>query len=269
MAPRSRIQDGDDVNLDDIETTPHADDVNGDQPGDEDPEEIEVEFEDELEDEEPSSEETLAARQPQRNGQQPPATTRGARRAQTLANENRALRDQLAELKGRFDQFAENSTRAATPAAPRETPEQLAQRRALMTDREILEEELRNFRGEVTGALNTTRGQLADQADRSAFDQKLARHPKLKRFLPDIERMQAELRRNNQAAPREMLLKIAMGEHDLQMLESPEYARKVAAARDRVRRATTRPGNNSSDAGGGGRRRGGASLEDRLADQPL
>lgn len=267
MPPRRPITDDDDLNLDDIETVPHEGDNGDNLPEDE----LETDELPEDEDEPVEDEEIAARRREPAEDRQ--GTTRGARRNQRLANENRDLRERMTALQARFDQFAADENRSRQPAqtAPRETAEQRQQRRALMTDREILEEEVGTMRQELTGTLHQTRRQLSDQADKSSFETLVASDPIARKYASKVEQSLTELRRQGGDGQRLAILKWLIGDAVWEKRGTNGKQRR-AAADDRVRRATTRPGNNASDAGGtGGRRARSASqsLEDRLADQPL
>jgi hypothetical protein len=262
MAPR-QISDDEDLNIDDLDNDPRdiepADDENEpDQP-------------DEPEDEEPEDD-PVDRLPPDRQRRQEPRdadqlVTRGARRTQRLANENRELRNSLDQLRREFREFAErSSTTQRQDVQPRETAVQREQRRALMSIDERVAEDLAEMRNEVRGTLSHTQMSLSDQADKSAFDAQYRGTALGRKYADRVEEELVKMRTRGGNAPRESILDYLFGKDQrMRFLGKGERA----AAGERVRRQTTRPGNPGSDTQLNRRQARGTSLEDRLANQPL
>lgn len=257
----STIEDDDDINLDDIDTLPHDDD--DEPPADDEPEPEEGDEPAEGEEDEPVEGE---GDEPVRV-QQLPRSSRGERRQQHLANENRELRTNMEALQRRFDDFV-RSADATRREQQRETPDQRQQRRALMTPEERAAEDIRESETRVGNVLSNAQMQIADTADKSAFDV-LVRSDKLySRLAQRVETELAGLRAKGQNAPREAILKFIIGDEALKQRAARGNRSERQAAQRRVQRQQTRPGDTRDDVRLERRGRG-KSLEDRLADQPI
>lgn len=261
-----------DLNLDDIETEPYPDDGEPEPEPEPEPDPADDEPADDDQDEEPEPEpepEPAPRARARANGEGDDGESRGVRRVQRLANENRELRAQQKALMDRFDQFLSNSQggRQPAPVEPQETPQQRQQRRELMTPEERMSEDFQALRTELGGTFHQTRMQLADQTDKSAFDSKWGNTAVYKRHSARVEQELATMRRNNQNASREVILAFLIGNNALSKFLA-EGGKQRQAAETRVRRQTTKPGNPGSDATRT-RQRTQSSLEDRLANVKL
>lgn len=207
-----------------------------------------------------------AEQEPEAQGQQdqptrdePPARqqTRGENRFQTLRNDNQRLDRELAETRRRLDEITR------TIARPQgETPEQRAQRHALMTPQEIMSETLRESEGRMAQQIQHLQFQNLDTADRTAFQAKAAVDPLYAKWGPKVEGKLAEMRSKGQSAEREVILKFLIGEAALERRGTREGRREVAQAAQRVRGQRVRPSNSGSDTAADRRQQG--SLERRL-----
>jgi hypothetical protein len=198
---------------------------------------------------------------PQGQDRQP---SRGENRIQTLRNELKERDARLAEMNRRIDTLV--STQA--PARPMgETPEQRAQRFALMTPQEQIAETLRESEQRHAALLNAMQMQMLDTADRTAFQSKAAVDPLYGRWAPKVEGKLAELRAKGQNVDREVLLKFMIGEAALERRSSKEGRTEVRQAQRRVQAQRTRPTNSGSDTQA--QRRTGSSVERRLENMQI
>jgi hypothetical protein len=175
---------------------------------------------------------------------EPPAraATRGENRFQTLRNDNQRLDRELAETRRRLDEITRTMQRPAG-----ETPESRAQRHALMTPQEIMQESLRESEARMAQQLQTMQMQNFDVADRTAFQAKAASDPVYAKYGPKVEGKLAEMRARGQNAERDVILKFLIGEAALERRGSKEGRREVQQAAQRVRAQRVRPANSGSD----------------------
>lgn len=185
--------------------------------------------------------------------------TRGENRFQRLSNENQRVTSELAETRRRLDELTQ---RINQPAIPRETPEQRAQRFALMTPQEQMQETLREAEMRQTQREQAFQSQMLDAADRTSFQARASVDPLYAKWGPKVEGRLAELRARGVNVERDVLLKFMIGEAALDRRGSKEGRREVTQARQRVAAARTRPTNSGSDTQA--QRRGGQTLEQRL-----
>jgi len=206
------------------------------------------------------------AAQPQDQQQPEPEQTRqpsrGENRFQTLRNDNQRLNGELAETRRRLDELARQVTQ------PRgESPEQRAQRFALMTPQEQMAETLRESEQRHAQQMQGFQAQMLDQADRTQFQAKAAVDPLYAKWGPKVEGKLAELRARGNNIEREVLLKFMIGEAALERRGSKEGKREVQQAQKRVQNARTKPSNSGSDTQT--QRRQADSLERRLENQQI
>jgi hypothetical protein len=167
--------------------------------------------------------------------------SRGEHRQQTLANENRQLRQQLDELRGVHP--------AAPPAVAQpqtETDEQFEARIQLLGFEDKMEARYRRDRQLQNAQMASTRIETAIAQDRANYQAKAAKD---KRFERWGERVEAEFERRRQLGQlvsREDILKWMLGDRLVSGDDAP--VRKARQrAKDRVDRQTTRPSNAGSD----------------------
>lgn len=185
--------------------------------------------------------------------------TRGENRFQALHNENQRVSTELAETRRILSDL---QRRLEQPRPQAETPEQRAQRHAMMTPQEVMAETLRDAEMRQAQREQVFQGQILDVADRTAFQAKSAVDPLYAKWGPKVEGKLAELRARGTNVEREVLLKYLIGEAALERRGSKEGRREVQQAQRRVQAARTRPGNSGSDTQA--QRRGSQSLEARL-----
>ncbi len=185
-----------------------------------------------------------------------------SRRDTRIASLTERVRERDAELQD-VRRIVEDLRRdRQQPKPAQESPEMRAQRRALMTPQEQMQEDLREAREGFTTQINQMQWQNADMTDRTAFQARCSVDPLYAKYAPKVEGKLAELRTGGGNAEREVLLKYLIGEAALERRSSKEGKREVVAAQQRVKRATTRPTNSGSDEAA--TRRQGESLERRL-----
>jgi len=200
-------------------------------------------------------------RQPQDRGQQ------SDRRPSRENDRLRALREQvkerdqrLAETNRRLDEIIRGQVQ---PRQQGETPEQRAQRHALMSPQEIMDERLREAEQRFEARINATTFMNAEMADRTAFQAKAAVKPIYAKWGPKVEALLAERAAKGQPpVEREVALRWLLGDAMLKQGDSKEGKREVRDAQRRVNNQRTRPANPGSDTPP--QRRQGTSLERRL-----
>lgn len=258
-----RINDEDDVNLDDIDTEPQ-----GPEDGDEAPEDGELDEEnpdDEPEDGGGSEQPDIAARRErQQEGDEPPPRRRGDARIQRLTDQNR-------ELTARLDTLLANlGTRQPAPAQQQgETETQRRERRALMSETERLSEDVRDSELRNQHQMRGLQTTIQDTTDRTLYETKAAVDPLYKKWSARVEEELTKLRSQGQGAPREAILFYLVGKAALDGRNGKTNRQRQQQARARVQSNTSRPGNSRSDTQAPSRRGGGKTLEDRLSDVPL
>lgn len=231
-------------------------DLETEQPSDQ-PAEPEGDEPEEQGDDQQEEQQEIAAQEPVVEAPRPPS--RSQTRIQTLSSQLRERDTELTDVRRRLDELT-RQVQQPKPAA--ESPEMRAQRRALMTPQEQMQEDLREARDGFTQQITQMQWQNAEVADRTAFQAKCAVDPLYAKYAPKVEGKLAELRTKGGNAEREVLLKYMIGEAALERRGSKEGKREVAQAQQRVRRATTRPSNSGSDEAATRRRE--ESLERRL-----
>ncbi len=191
--------------------------------------------------------------------EEPQRPSRRETRIQSLVESNRQKDTDLADVRRRLDELTRT---VQQPRPAQESPEMRAQRRALMTPQEVMQEDLREAKDGFTQQITQMQWQNAETADRTAFQAKCASNPLYAKYAPKVEGKLAELRTRGINSEREVLLKYLIGEAALDRMSSKEGKQEVRQAQQRVRRATVRPSNSGSDEAATRRRE--ESLERRL-----
>jgi hypothetical protein len=193
---------------------------------------------------------------------EPPVDRQPSRRdtrIQTLADEARQAKSELAETRRRLDELSRQMTQ---PSPQRETPEQRASRFALMTPQEQITETLRESEQRTASLIQQMQVQSFDASDRAAFQAKAAVDPLYAKWGPKVEGKLAELRARGNNVERDVLLKFMIGEAALEKRGSKEGKQEVRQAKQRVANQRTRPANSGSDTGS--QRRQQSTAERRL-----
>jgi hypothetical protein len=195
---------------------------------------------------------------------EPPVAVQPSRRdtrIQTLADEARQAKSELAETRRRLDDLSRQMTQ---PRPPSESPEQRAARFALMTPQEQMSETLRESEQRTVALVQQVQMQSADAADRAAFQSRAAVDPLYAKWGPKVEGKLAELRARGNNVERDVLLKFMIGEAALERRGSTAGKAEVTQAQRRVASQRTRTANSGSDTAP--QRRQQVSLERRLED---
>jgi hypothetical protein len=205
-----------------------------------------------------------AVAQDQQAQEPPRPPSRREARIRTLTEENRRKDQDLAETRRRLDEL---TARVIQPQQQGETPEQRAQRFALMTPQEQIAETLRESENRHAAQLHNVQQQMLDTADRTSFQTKAAVDPLYAKWGPKVEGKLAELRAKGNNVEREVLLKFLIGEAALERRGSKEGRQEVRQAARRVQSQRTRPGNSGGDTQA--QRRQTVSLERRLENEAI
>jgi hypothetical protein len=195
---------------------------------------------------------------------EPPVAAQPSRRdtrIQTLADEAKQAKQELAETRRRLDELSRQMTQ---PRPPSESPEQRAARFALMTPQEQMSETLRESEQRTAALVQQVQMQSSDAADRAAFQSRAAVDPLYAKWGPKVEGKLAELRARGNNVEREVLLKFMIGEAALERRGSTAGKAEVKQAQKRVASQRTRPTNSGSDTAP--QRRQQQTLERRLED---
>jgi uncharacterized protein (DUF2147 family) len=182
-------------------------------------------------------------------------------RIQTLTDEARQAKTELAETRRRLDELSRQMTQ---PRPSVESPEQRAARFALMTPQEQMTETLRESEQRIAAMVQQTQVQSYDAADRAAFQAKAAVDPLYAKWGPKVEGKLAELRAKGNNVERDVLLKFLIGEAALEKRGSKEGRQEVRQAKQRVANQRTRSTNSGSDTAP--QRRQQSTVERRLED---
>ncbi len=187
---------------------------------------------------------------------------RGSRQFGELRAERRRLAEENARLTRQLDDVRRQ------PIQPAETPQQKADRLAVLTPEERIREEMRESLDRNERNTQAVIFRLSDQSDKNAFDSEVERNPLARKLANRVEQELANIRTKGQDLPRKVILAQLVG---LQVLSQQGKAKP--AAQQRRRAQETRPANGRGDAPSGRReRRGGdtaADLERRFGDVPI
>jgi hypothetical protein len=282
---RSRIQDGDDVNLDDLDAgSPRGatgadtgpDDDADDDPddelpdGDEDPDDDAADDEgDDADDEGDEDPDDAAAAGVDDGTRGEPRRGRANDTIRSLRASARAARQEARDLKTRFDDFiARGNQTARQPTATQETQEQRTARRALLSAEERMSEDMSELRQLVVTTNHQTQLTTADATDRASYDAKATSDQLYRRWSGKVETERARLAGLGQFVAREAILTFLLGKAALEARSAGASKGQKAQAGRRVARQTVKPGDSRSDATQS-RRGSQSTLEKRLEDVPL
>lgn len=180
---------------------------------------------------------------------------RGNRHFGELRRENRELRERLERI--------ERSQSQPQPQLPRETPQQRAERLSLMGPAELAAE----IDNSVNQRLMGVQLQVADTADRSAFQAILSRKPELQRYEAKVEAEVNRIRAQGQIAPaRGIILEVLVGRAAINGVGRAKPRQEREAQRDKNRQQA-RPGSGRGDVPRDGREKDpAAARRKRLED---
>jgi hypothetical protein len=189
--------------------------------------------------------------------------SRGERRYQTLSNELKEARQRNEELNRRLDAVIAGQGRPQQG----ETPETRAQRLALLTPEERIQETLREDREQHRREMQSVQFVVQEGSDKAAFEAKATVDPLYEKWKPKVEAELSSLRAKGQNVEREKLMFYLIGANAVEARKQ-QAGRQRADARGRVTRQQTRPSNSGSDTTGTRRDRN-TSLERRLENQSI
>lgn len=199
-------------------------------------------------------------------GAEPPARQpRGDRQFGELRRQAREAAEQAARVTRELEEMRAEVARYRQP--PAETPQQRAERLALMSPEERAMEMVNEALERNNQQQQALTAQLMDQSDRSTFEARAAVNPLFKKLAPEVERELANLRAKGQSLPRETIAIYLIG----QRVVAQQSKAKPGAKPGRTKH-TARPLAPQGDAGGS-RRRGepnsAADFESRFGDVPI
>lgn len=230
------------------------------------PDPVEPEELDEPEEPTESAEGPKEPGEPAPEVREPPVAAQPSRRdtrIQTLADEARQAKQELAETRRRLDDLSRQMTQ---PRPPSESPEQRAARFALMTPQEQMSETLRDSEQRTAALVQQVQLQTADATDRATFQSKYAAKPEfIQKWGPKVEALRAEALASGRGyIERDVALRHLIGGAAIERLLSKEAKQETRQAQRRVQAQRTRPANSGSDTAS--QRRQQQTLERRLED---
>ena len=252
------MADGDPDELDELDPVDPPKDDDDDDGAAADP----VEGDDPAQDDQPAAAASTGDQPQDQGDQQQPErrTSRENDRVRTLREQVKERDQRLAETNRRLDEIIRAQ---AQPQQRGETPEQRAQRHALMSPQDIMDERLREAEQRFEARINATTFMNAEMADRTAFQAKAAVDPIYAKWGPKVEALLAERAAKGQPpVEREVAIRWLLGDTMLKQRGSKEGKREVRDAQRRVANQRTRPPNSGSDTQP--QRRQAQSLERRL-----
>lgn len=217
-------------------------------------------------DEESDKDEIDASDQQQGDRQQPDQQRQPSRRDRRIE----ALTTSLAEERRQREELNRRLDAVLTGQQPRqpqgETPEQRAQRLALLTPEERIREELNEAKHGFAVQMQRMQFTSQDGADRAAFQAKATVDPLYKKWSDKVEAELTTLRNQGMNTDREKLMYYLIGKAAVEGRQANGARERVQAQR-RVQQQRTRPANSGSDVAP--RRDRGSSLERRLENVEL
>jgi hypothetical protein len=232
------------------------------------PDEVEDAEDDQVEDPDGGEEELAAGRRQQQqqedpNEQQRRQPSRGERRFSALTEQIRQRDRELAELRGRMDAFLSERQQQQT----RESPEQRAQRLALLTPEDRIAETLREDRAAFQHQMGHMQLQMADQTDKASFEAKCAVDKVRAKYRDAVEEELTKARREGKSAPRDVVYYYLLGKAVDERRSGPESRQQRRAAARRVAREEVRPRGSRGDVPA--ERRQTQNLERRLENMSI
>ncbi|MDE2471881.1 MAG: hypothetical protein KGL35_24935 [Bradyrhizobium sp.] len=202
-------------------------------------------------------------------GEPPPQQSRGnraigdlRRQARERADENARLTRQLADMQRDMEQLRTSAR------APVETPQQRAERMALLSPEERAMEMVNEALARNNAQQQQLTHQLMDQSDRSAFEARAVNNPLFKKLAGEVERELTNLRSKGQNLPRETIATYLIGQRVV-----AQQGKAKPGAQQRRQQQSARPVRAQGDMGGRRQRGGGGNsaedFEARFGDAPI
>lgn len=192
--------------------------------------------------------------------EEPPARSRGESRFQRLANEAREAKEETSRFRRELDELRATSRQQPTG----ETPEQEAQRLALMTTEERIEYRLDKADKRHEQQLRQIQYNTWENNDANRFQTLCASDPIAKRYSERVEQTRIDMMRQNGGQPiaREAILDVLIG-RDVRAKRDQGLSKERGKGQENIRRQQARPGNAKGDVSAE-RRRKGSTAADRL-----
>lgn len=191
--------------------------------------------------------------------------SRAQTRIQTLTSTAREAKEKADRLER---ELAEMRAAQRAPVQQGESPEARAARRALMSDTDLLREDLKESEARTQAMLQQQAMEVRERHDASEYAQELATSPNLKRYEAAVERMRSEAKANGQFVPRKVLLELVVGRAAIAAAKKaggkPQQQAQRRVAAQQSRPAPARSGDTATQRG-----RQGDSLEKRLENVPI
>lgn len=185
--------------------------------------------------------------------------SRGEVRFQKLSNEAREARERAERIEREFNEFRNRQQQQTT----RESPEQEAQRLALMTPEERMEYRFDQAQRQNQQTMQAMAFQMQDTSDKSAFATLCMSDPVAAKYKDKVESELTRLRSQGQNVNREALLDYLIG-RDVRAKRGPAADRQRKDGERRIARQTGVPSNSKGDSAPA--KRGEKSLEEKLAN---
>lgn len=148
-----------------------------------------------------------------------------------------------------------------------ESQEAKAARRALMDPMEVMREDLQESEKRTRDLLHRQAMELNEANDKSSYNSLLRERPHLKKYDAEVERVRLEQQARGSFVPREVLLKLAVGEAALKAAEkSAPKARKEGQQRIANQQVRSAPARGDTATARG---KQGDSPESRLLNVPI
>lgn len=148
-----------------------------------------------------------------------------------------------------------------------ESQEAKAARRALMDPMEVMREDLAESEKRTAALLHRQAMELNEANDKSSYNSLLRERPHLKRYDAEVERVRLEQQARGSFVPREVLLKLAVGEAALKAAEKQAPKAKKDGQR-RIENQRVQPAGARGDTATA-RGKQGDSPESRLLNVPI
>jgi len=166
--------------------------------------------------------------------------SRGNRQMGELRRQARERAEENARL---TRELAGQVTALRQPAAPAETPQQRAERLALMSPEERTQEIINESLARHSQNTERLQAQLLDQSDKQSYDTRCLVNPLYKKFANKVEAELQGLRQKGQNLPRETIATYLIGQAVLNQRDS----KKSGGNRQERRRQEARPVRSGGD----------------------
>ncbi len=171
--------------------------------------------------------------------------SRATTRVQTALQQARDAQERADRLARELQEEREARLRVTTQG---ESPQQIAERLALLTPEERSEYKLNQAVAEMQRERALDQFKLQDVADKMAYDAKALSDKEYARLAPKVEQARVEYMRQGSVVPREALLKYLVGEEVLAARSKTGAQRRAGQAN--VARQTVQPANGRTDVRG-------------------